>query len=102
MENSCGVATVNNDRDHGSFSPIPGGERGWQETNKEFLNAPQQLLHDYGDLLVEQGLLLRSSLDRSRTACDSRSTDLSEMFKKGVRRRANALSLERLHVQHLW
>jgi hypothetical protein len=57
MEKLMRCATVNNDRDHGSFPQYLGGERGWQQTNKEFLKRAQQLLTDYGDLLVEKGLL---------------------------------------------
>jgi len=57
MEKLMRCATVNNDRDHGSFPQYLGGERGWQQTNKEFLKRAHQLLTEYGDLLVEKGLL---------------------------------------------
>ena len=57
MEKLMRCATVNNDRDRGAFPQYLGGDRGWQQTNKEFLKRAQQLLNDYGDLLVEQGLL---------------------------------------------
>ena len=57
LEKLMRCATVNNDREHGEFPQYLGGDRGWQQTNKEFLKRAQQLLNDYGDLLVEKGLL---------------------------------------------
>ena len=51
------LATVSNDRAKGSFPQYIGGEFGWHQTDKEYLNKAQSLLMEFGEVMVKEELL---------------------------------------------
>ena len=51
------LASMNNDRYKNDFPKYNGSDRGWQQTDKEFLQKAQDLLTKYGEMMVKKGLL---------------------------------------------
>ena len=53
------LATVKNDRYQNDFPQFYGGEWGWERMDKEWLARAQELLREFGDQMVEDGLLAK-------------------------------------------